>query len=221
MRPRNATPGPVAPASRGKGGAIRQSTVVIALALAAVAATAGAALATHSGGKGPKKDFATGTATRTAVVSGSDTRVMMGVSARSGPSGENARGRFFVKRKTEPAVQGRPDLDFSGRVTCLRVTGNRAIVGGVVTRDKLDLPSNQIEGTGFLGIYVDNDQVNGRPDDQSNSSPGFAAPGNTCPERVFLPGTQVELPTAPFQQGNYVVHDASPSVERRGRSRKK
>lgn len=201
--------------------AISRSTVVLTLALMSLAVTAGVALATHSKGKGPKRDFATGTATRTAVLAnGSDTRVKMGVSARSGPSGEDARGRFFVKRKTEPAVTGRPDLDFSGRVTCLRVTGNRAIVGGVVTRDKLDLPSNQIEGTGFLGIYVDNDQVGGRPDDESNSTPGLAPPGNTCPTSVILPtGT---LPTAPFQQGNYVVHDAGTSaVQRRGPSRKR
>ena len=183
---------------------MRRYAVVLALALTAVAATAGAAVATHSGGKGPKHDFATGTATRTAVLpNGSATRVKMGVSARSDSSGRNARGRFFVKRTTDPPVTGRPDLDFSGRVTCLRVVGNQAIVGGVVTKDKLDLPSNQIEGTGFLGAYIDNDQVGGGADDQSNSSPGLAAPGNVCPTSFFLP-------TAPFQQGNYVVHNASP-----------
>lgn len=189
---------------RWRPGATSRSALVFALALSAIAGTAGGAVATHSGGKGPKHDFATGTATRTAVVPGtqSNTRVKMGVSARSGPSGENARGRFFVKRTTDPAVVGRPDLDFSGRVTCLRVIGNRAIVGGVVTRDKLDLPSNQIEGTGFLGVYVDNDQVGGGAADESNSTPGQAPPGNVCP-------TSGPFPTAPFQQGNYVVHNAS------------
>jgi hypothetical protein len=171
----------------------------LTLGLLALAATPVVAGASHSDGNGPKKDFVTGTATRTAVLpSGSDTRVKMGVSARSGPSGENARGRFFVKRTTDPPVAGRPDLDFSGRVTCLRVVGNRAIVGGVVTRDKLDLPSNQIEGTGFLAVYVDNDQLAGA-DDESNSTPGLPAPGNVCP-------TSAPFPTAPFQQGNYVVH---------------
>ena len=181
----------------------------VALGLVTLAASPVMAGANHSNGNGPKNDFATGTAIRTAVLpNGSDTRVMMGVSARSGPSGENARGRFFVKRTTDPAVAGRPDLDFSGEVTCLRVTGNRAIVGGVVTRDKLDLPSNQIEGTGFLGIYVDNDQLSGGADDQSNSTPGLATPGDVCPTSVILPTGP--LPTAPFQQGNYNVHDATP-----------
>ncbi len=204
MRPRNPASSSVEAARRYKVGAVRRSTVVGALALAALVATAGAALATHSGGKGPKRDLATGTGIRTAVLpNGSDTRVMMGVSAHSGPSGENARGHFFVKRKTDPPVAGRPDLDFSGSVTCLRVIGNQAIVGGVVTKDRLDLPNNQIEGTGFLGAYIDNDQVSGDADDQSNSSPGLAPPGDVCPMSFFLP-------TAPFQQGNYVVHNASP-----------
>jgi len=177
------------------------ATVLALLALAACPVVAGA---THSNGEGPERDFATGTAIRTAVLpNGSDTRVMMEVSARSGASGENAGGRFFVKRTTDPPVAGRPDLDFSGRVTCLRIVGNRAIVGGVVTRDNLDLPSNQIEGTGFLGVYVDNDQLGDGTDDEANSRPGLAPPGNTCP-------TSAPFPTVPFQQGNYVIHADMP-----------
>ena len=204
MRFRNSAARCVEVVNRHRRGAAGRSTLVLALALSAVAGTAGAAFATHSGGKGPKQDFVSGTATRTAVLpNGSDTRVKMGVNVRSDPSGQNARGRFFVKRTTDPPVAGRPDLHFSGRVTCLRIIVNQAIVGGVVTKDKLDLPTNQIEGTGFLGAYIDNDQVAGGADDQSNSSPGLAAPGNVCPTSFFLP-------TAPFQQGNYIVHNASP-----------
>lgn len=32
---------------------------------------------------------------------------------------------------------GRPDLDFSGQMTCMTVAGNRAVVGGIITHDKL------------------------------------------------------------------------------------
>lgn len=65
----------------------------LALGVLALAAAPVVAGASHSDGNGPENDFATGTAIRTAVLpNGSDTRVMMGVSARSGPSGENARG---------------------------------------------------------------------------------------------------------------------------------
>lgn len=174
----------------------------LALGVLALAVSPVVAAASHSDGEGPKKDFAAGTGIRTAVLpGGSDTRVMMGISARTARSGQGARGRFFVKRTTDPPVAGRPDFDYSGRVTCLRVIGNRAIVGGVITNDRLDLPSNQIEGTGFLAVYVDNDQVGGA-DDESNSTPGITPPGDVCPMTVGFP-------TAPFQQGNYVVHDST------------
>ncbi len=175
--------------------------LTLIMGMLTIAASPVLAHAGHSGGEGPKHDAATGTGIRTAVLSGgNDTRVMMSISARTDVSGHGARGRFFVKRDTEVPVPGRPDLDFSGEVTCLRVVGNRAIVGGVITNDRLDLASNPIEGTGFLAVYVDNDQAGSDAHDESNSTPGIAAPGDVYPMSVaFL--------TAPFQQGNYVVHN--------------
>jgi hypothetical protein len=174
----------------------------LVLGLVTFAGTPGVSGADHSVGEGPRQDMATGTAIRTAVLpSGSETRVMMSVNARSGSAGEDASGTFWVKRTTEPPVEGRPDLDFTGRVTCLRVVGNRAIVGGVITSDRLDLPSNPLEGKGFVGVYVDNDRLSGGAHDESNSTPGVAVPGAVCP---------TSLPSAPFQQGNYVVHDETP-----------
>lgn len=170
------------------------------LGLLALAAAPVAANASHSSGHGPQHLAVAGTAIRTAELPGANaTRVMMSISARSDASGQNATGRFFVTRTTATPVAGRPDLDFSGQVTCLRVVGNRAIVGGVITNDRLDLKANPIEGTGFLAVYVDNDQAAVHAPDESNSTPGIAAPGDTCP-------TSVAFPTAPFQQGNYVVH---------------
>ena len=178
--------------------------LTLSMGLLALAASPVVAHASHSAGNGPEDVLVSGTAIRTAVLaSGSKTRVMMGISARGGAAGENARGRFFVKRTTEPPVPGRPDLDYVGEVTCLRVVGNRAIVGGVITDDRVDLASNPIEDTGFVGAYVDNDQTDTDAPDESNSSPGIAAPGDTCPMNVAFP-------TAPFQQGNYVVHDDTP-----------
>lgn len=182
----------------------RRLLTALALGLLTIAGTPGVSAADHSVGEGPRHDMATGTAIRTAVLpSGSDTRVMMSVSARSGAAGEGASGSFWVKRTTEPAVEGRPDLDFTGRVTCLRVVGNRAIVGGVITNDRLDLPSNPIEGKGFLGVYVDNDQVSSGAHDESSSTPVDTPPGDVCP-------TSVTFPSFPFQQGNYLVHDETP-----------
>ena len=176
----------------------------ITLGLLALVAAPVAANASHTSGQGPRHVAVAGTGIRTALLPGAnETRVMMHINARSGTSGQDAKGRFFVKRTTNTPVAGRPDLDFSGEVTCLRVIGNRAIVGGVITSDRLDLASNQIEGTGFLAVYVDNDQTAADTHDESNSTPGIAAPGDVCP-------TSVAFPTAPFQQGNYVVHEDKP-----------
>ncbi len=182
----------------------------IALGLLALAVAPVMAGASHSGGKGPKQDFATGTGHRFAsgppsLPAGVESRTIMHVNARSVPGGgEEARGRFFVKREASALVPSRPDLDFSGRVTCMTVEGNRAVVGGVITRDKLGPvhPLSPLEGRGYLGVYIDNDQVDGELADRSNSFPLPAPPGRDCP-----PFTD---PTGEFQTGNFIVHDASP-----------
>ncbi len=179
------------------------------LTLTALAATAAVVFASHSGGKGPKQDFATGTGHRFAsgppLPDGVESRTIMHVNARSVPGGgERARGRFFVKREASALVPSRPDLDFSGRVTCMTVEGNRAVVGGVITRDKLGPvhPLSPLEGRGYLGVYIDNDQVDGELADRSNSFPLPEPPGRDCPEFTD--------PTGEFQTGNFIVHDASP-----------
>ena len=179
------------------------------LTLPALAATAVVAVASHSDGNGPKQDFATGTGHRYVIgppflPPGVETRTIMHVNAHSGPGGEDARGRFFVKREASALVPDRPDLDFSGRVTCMTVVGNRAVVGGVITHDKLGPvhPLSPLEGRGYLGVYIDNDQVDGGLFDRSNSFPLQDPPGPVCP-----PFT---APTGEFQTGNFIVHDAAP-----------
>ena len=181
----------------------------VGLGLVALAALPVMADASHSGGKGPKQDFATGTGHRFAsgppsLPEGVESRTIMHVNARSVPDGdERARGRFFVKREASTPVPSRPDLDFSGRVTCMSVEGNRAVVGGVITHDKLGLvhPLSPLEGRGYLGVYIDNDQVSGGLADRSNSFPLATPPGQNCPEFTD--------PTGEFQTGNFIVHDAS------------
>ena len=179
------------------------------LTLSALASTAAVAVASHSNGNGPKQDFATGTGHRfvsgpPSLPLGVETRTIMHVNAHSDPDGEGARGRFFVKREASAFVMGRPDLDFSGRVTCMTVEGNRAVVGGIITHDKLGPvhPLSPLEGRGYLGVYIDNDQVNGQLADRSNSFPLPTPPGPVCP-----PFTD---PTGDFQTGNFIVHDAAP-----------
>lgn len=150
----------------------------------------GVASATHSEGDGPNYDFARGTATG---ASGGQFHV----NARSGPSGEDATGHFYVERKN-PASG--PAFDFRGEVTCLRVDGNRAVVGGRVTQTKGDFPANPAEGSGFLIRIVDN----GEPGDADLVSavpvPGGGVP-DVCPDQTTTNRTQ---------RGNFVVHDATP-----------
>ncbi|HEX2274655.1 MAG TPA: hypothetical protein VHG90_12350 [Acidimicrobiales bacterium] len=89
------------------------SVMVAALAVVAVPSGAGAA---HSQGQGPKHDS----------VAGSGKIEQFGtfvhVNAQGDPDG-TANGSFFVRQ-----TFFRLPLDFSGKVTCLFVSGNKAIV---------------------------------------------------------------------------------------------
>ena len=145
--------------------------------------------ATHSDGEGPNDDFVRGTAT-------APTGAKFHVNATSGPSGEDPKGHFYLEFKE--AVSPRLPFDFRGEVTCLRVDGNRAVVGGRVTQSKGDLPGNPPEGSGFLIRIVDN----GEPGDADLVS-GVRVPGggvpDVCPDQTT---------TNPTERGNFVVHDA-------------
>ncbi len=154
--------------------------LVVAFAFAALPAIAAA---THSDGSSPSsQDFVTGSALFDIV----DAHVV--VAAHSGPSGEDPHGHFSLD-------QGVGDLEFWARVTCLKVVGNLAVIGGETVKSKSGVPA----GTGFLQ-YV---QDNGEPGDldASHTVPSAQVP-TTCPAPT--PGVFVR------DRGNYVVHDATP-----------
>jgi hypothetical protein len=164
--------------------------LLAALALALLLSLAlgmSVANATHNTGEGPpNRDFARGT-----VESISETQTH--VNAISGPLGENPQGHFYVERKQPEGAA--PALDYRGDVTCLRVDGNRAAIGGEVTQSKL---GNIAEGTGILITVVDN----GEPGDADFATVvGLPTPPTTCPPERF-PNIG--------QRGNFVVHDATP-----------
>jgi hypothetical protein len=92
---------------------------IVALAGLVLAAIPTIATATHSPGKGPKHDLVVGSARFSVPVAS------VRINAKSGRNGENPRGHFFL---SEAGWQ------FSGSATCVRVVGNRASVGGRVTR---------------------------------------------------------------------------------------
>jgi hypothetical protein len=162
---------------------------VMVSALAVVAVPSGAG-ANHSEGQGPKHDS----------VAGSGKIEQFGtfvhVNAQGEPDG-SANGSFFVRQ-----TFFRLPLDFSGKVTCLFVSGNKAIVGGEVTKNRPVEPGgvlpNPAPGTGVLSDVRDNDD-NGTPDTYNFTF--RPAPPQVCPN--------LNSHQFPIDQGNFHVHDAT------------
>jgi hypothetical protein len=152
---------------------------IFAVSILVLAAIPTIASATHSPGKGPKRDLVVGSAKFSVVAAHAR------INAMSGPSGQSPRGHFFLR-------QG--GFQFRGSVTCVLVVGNRASVGGRVTRSSG--AGGPPVGSGFVQVIEDN----GTPgrNDRSHTllvpSPPMICPAPTTP--VFV-----------VARGNYVVHD--------------
>jgi hypothetical protein len=155
---------------------------VIALSALVLAAIPAIATAKHSPGKkGPKHDLVAGSARFVVPVAS------VRINAHSGRNGENPRGHFFLRQS---------GWQFRGPATCVRVVGNRASVGGRVT--KSSGVGGPPVGSGFIELIEDN----GSPGRNDRSQTIFVpSPPMTCP-----------MPTTPgfvLARGNYVVHDAT------------
>ena len=166
---------------------MRKLLTTASLALGVAILAPAVATATHSNGDGPDNDFAKGTVH---LERGSQT-FDQHVNATSEPLGQNARGNFVLHSNTSV---GRATI--SGRVTCLRVLGNQARIGGTVERST----HPQVE-EGF-GAIIDV-QDNGEPGDNDTSQATLPSvpPGSLCGPPTAL---------TPFTGGNYVVHNALP-----------
>jgi hypothetical protein len=136
----------------------------------------------QSGGDTPGKrfDYVVGAGRHVGVTAGDPVFEVI-FSAYSGPSGEHPGGHVFQRQ-----LGNRGGYD-DGKVTCLSVTGNRAIVG--LTRE---------DGRGQLISVVDN----GKNDLITGFGPFLPTGPTVCPPP---PGVGV-----PVIQGNYLVHDALP-----------
>ncbi len=157
------------------------------LAVAVLTAVPSVALATHSPGRGPNHDLATGTGTVFFQIPSGPVRQDHHVNAKSGPLGESPRGHFFI--------HSGGTVDIRGDVTCLRVIGNRAGVGGVVRRSNAPtIPP----GTVYVLTVIDNGEGQAVPD---QISPDRGTSPNECPPRMA---------GLPITHGNFVVHNATP-----------
>jgi hypothetical protein len=167
----------------------------VGLGLVALAASPVVAGASHSDDNGPTNDFVRGTGhfEGTNPATGITTVATLHVSARSGPSGENPKGRFFVNREAPT------ELRIRGKVTCLNVVGNQAVVGGRIEGGQAPDSVFPIGG-GVLFQFDDNGEGRLIPDRMQGSP---AATPTVCPNPV--PAARLTV-----QQGNFVVHDYTP-----------
>lgn len=160
----------------------RLITVLSLALLASLVVGAGVANATHGSGTSPKQDLVSGTG----QFKDETTDQQIHANAKSGPEGQGARG--MIMEKTTTATE---KIVYKAKVTCLSVSGDKAVVGGQITKSKTG-------ETGYVVVYV-----------EDNGEPGK---GSDKVERVFsatAPTCEEEFPTAKtITEGNYIVHDA-------------
>lgn len=175
------------------GGVTLRLARALLVGVATLALTAGVAGATHSDGTGPKDDFVNGTGNFEGPLGTLD--FLFHVNAKGGPSGEDPDGALWIK-----GVTALGEVNFQGSVTCLRVTGNRADVGGRVERSRT---AAAVEGQGFIFEFVDNGEPGSNPDQN--------APDTFNGALLPLPPAICDFTDlAPINRGNFVVHDAAP-----------
>jgi hypothetical protein len=156
--------------------------LLAAAATAAVLLAApGTANASHDPSGAPfDEDFVVGTAGFGPPQAG----LTATIDAHSGPAGENATGT---------ATFGARQTFFGGPVTCLNVTGNRAVIGG---DSEFEAPA------GYLFLVVDN-AATGTPDQFGQLFPPPIVAPSTCPANL-------DVPLQEATSGDLVVHDAQP-----------
>jgi hypothetical protein len=158
----------------------------------------GTALATHSNGQGPGKDFQNG-ADKTNCPTPFGTFpchvhvAAQGFSATG--TGVPAQGNWWLDIFTGGFL-GLPDpVSLSGEVVCFTAIGNSGWV-----RQRIDVSNTALAPPGFtiVGRAIDNGSGSNDPEDEST---GFLAPPSapTCPP--------IPISTTPISSGNIVVHD--------------
>jgi hypothetical protein len=149
--------------------------------LGVLAAGACLALPSVASAQAPAQDSVVGSGATELV---GTPRFSFEIDARSGPSGENPTGTAGV------ALILAPQISAQGPVTCLTVTGNRAVIGF----------RNTLGGfQGVLGAFLE--VTDGTPDTLEFVNP-WPVP-TVCP-------SSLGLPPGPVVSGDIVVIDAQP-----------
>jgi hypothetical protein len=164
-----------------------------ALAVGVIAMLAMPAAALAGGnGKGPRHDHVAGSTKRSIIGTNPAQTVIISVAAKSGPSGENPAGLINVINKTRKT-------HVLESVQCLRVQGNLATAGAVVTKsDDPLLP----KGSTLHWWFSDHGPAALRKDGAFSTPIGSVVDPLTCPTPVDF--------TRDDDAGGYVIHDAQP-----------
>ena len=171
---------------------MRRKSMMLGFVVIVAGSWVGTAAATHSGGAGPRADFVQGTGQLGEASGGGQFHF----NARSGPAGEDPRGRYWAKQ----GIFGL--FTFTSEVRCLRVVGNVAYIGTEVTRAQEGVQ----EGDPVVFRVEDNGEP-GAGRDRFAGGPG-THPETDCNNPVH----QAALTAASqvVTQGNFVVHDGTP-----------
>jgi hypothetical protein len=166
--------------------------VVLAIAML----VPGSALATHSNGQGPDKDFRHGSHKGFCPTPFGTFPCQVHVSGQSesasGP-GVPAQGSWFIRIFAGDFL-GLGTVELSGEVVCLTAIGN-----STWSRLRIDTSNTGLAPPGLTiqDRAIDNGEGANDPEDEST---GFLSPpGTTCPT---LP-----ISTTPIEQGNITNHD--------------
>jgi hypothetical protein len=165
----------------------------LAACLGALALSVAVLPAISAGSSGSPYDSVNGSGWRGNLVTPNTRLTHFVVSAQNGPQGVS--GSY----SSDSGRTGNPQLTFTGRVTCLDVAGDQALVGGVITKAAV---ADEV-GNGFAVGFIDNPGT--APDTVTLSDVFAPTPVDCGSEADFLFGG---IPTLPFVQGNVVINDA-------------
>lgn len=161
----------------------------VTIAMMGLLLVVGPAGASHKPGKtGPARDFVRGNG---AIQTG-PILVRLHVKANSHSLGQGPRGHLTFRGNPPPFGA----VDFDGRVTCLNVFGNQAIVGFVVTESRAGFP---VGTNGEFSIFD-----GGKRGSNLDRFEGRPTPGNVPSLCLPFPATNN------VTEGNFLVHDALP-----------
>jgi hypothetical protein len=171
------------------------------LILAIAMLVPGTALATHSNGQGPGKDFRNGSHKGFCPTPFGTFPCHVHVNGQ-GPdasgTGGGARGNWWIDITTGGFL-GLPDpVSVGGEVVCLHAGGNLG-ANDAWSRLRIDQSNTPLAPLGFTVQDRATDNGEGSNDPEDGSTGFLNSPGTTCPP--------IPITVSPIESGNITIHD--------------